>query len=624
MLKDLKSLTFVEMEAFTVLMKQSSPMQMEVHECLITQDVFSPTSQQLGPELAVSLHGKDGRNILTWLSQLPEFSEYFTQQQKQQISSPTSSYSVAVSPQGSKLLSTSPTECTLCTVQLRDASHLVKHKETASHRRKYLYRYYQRNKKYMLTSPHILGLELTLVQANTGVEMSIEQGVLEVVCRPGEVTQFEIQLKNTIDDNGSEEDLSGIVLETIEIPNEEGVIKLTDEHNVTGEDYIKARIKPGKKYRVTVTCSSPMVGQYKVPVIVAFYHEQKSVREGDAYRLSHMALDLFLKVQTEEICPLKKSTATLCYDTVREKLPAKFEMEDSSGVKKSVSEAGRKWEGDTIEELMGQCEIIADTPTSMVVDKASTPCSLMVGRSKGSTASDTSNSMVRGKVLDTPKTTAPSISIVGDNDTTSRRPVLGHSVLSTVTSIDMLVDGDSTTSGIGQGFGDVTSGATSLVGDRDRTSSCLVFGHNNACPKLTGSNSIPVGPPLTGANASKVQHKRDSSGSKIKAVKKRIRDECPICSFKQERSGDKGPVFHDHFSSKYERFIIGADTHQARYMCPSCKNPHRAYPDRNRLKLVVSDSTLHRFFEWQSFYGDKLHVDYVTISGGTIKEIALI
>ena len=40
-------------------------------------EVFSPTSRQLGPELSVSLHGKDKRDILTKLSHLPAFSVYF-------------------------------------------------------------------------------------------------------------------------------------------------------------------------------------------------------------------------------------------------------------------------------------------------------------------------------------------------------------------------------------------------------------------------------------------------------------------------------------------------------------------------------------------------------------------
>merc|ERR1719186_369201 len=96
--KEKSSLTLEEMHEFTLLMKQSSPMQMYVHERLsIPLDVFSPTSQQLGPELSVSLRGKDGRDILTKLSHLPTFSCYFGTQQVCNLAGSCSSIYVAPS-----------------------------------------------------------------------------------------------------------------------------------------------------------------------------------------------------------------------------------------------------------------------------------------------------------------------------------------------------------------------------------------------------------------------------------------------------------------------------------------------------------------------------------------------
>lgn len=71
------SLTLDEMEAFTLLMKPSSPMLMFVHEHLSPPHVvFSLIHHQFGPELSVSLRGKDGRDILTKFSHLPEFDVY--------------------------------------------------------------------------------------------------------------------------------------------------------------------------------------------------------------------------------------------------------------------------------------------------------------------------------------------------------------------------------------------------------------------------------------------------------------------------------------------------------------------------------------------------------------------
>ena len=62
-----------------------------------------------------------------------------------------------------------------------------------------------------------------------------------------------------------------------------------------------------------------------------------------------------------------------------------------------------------------------------------------------------------------------------------------------------------------------------------------------------------------------------------------------------------------------------------RFLCPSCKSHHRSYPEE-KIKLVVSDSTLHQFFAppgySQSLYpGETMHDDYITIPGGFIDEL---
>ena len=78
------SLTMKEMEAFTLLMKQSSPMQMVVQNCnKIPMEMFNPTIDQTGPELSVSLRGKDGRDVLHKLGKLPAFSRCFVEKKHQ-------------------------------------------------------------------------------------------------------------------------------------------------------------------------------------------------------------------------------------------------------------------------------------------------------------------------------------------------------------------------------------------------------------------------------------------------------------------------------------------------------------------------------------------------------------
>ena len=101
--------------------------------------------------------------------------------------------------------------------------------------------------------------------------------------------------------------------------------------------------------------------------------------------------------------------------------------------------------------------------------------------------------------------------------------------------------------------------------------------------------------------------------------------ECLICSFLQ-RSGTNTPVFHRHFSSLYHRQISGAEDSTEPYLCPSCMHAHRPYPDQ-RLRIVVSDSTLHQFYAPPGYtgavqyQGDRLHIDYLTIASADIQTL---
>ena len=108
---------------------------------------------------------------------------------------------------------------------------------------------------------------------------------------------------------------------------------------------------------------------------------------------------------------------------------------------------------------------------------------------------------------------------------------------------------------------------------------------------------------------------------------------CTICSYKQEEHLQKIPVYHRHFSSLNLRELTGVETTSAPYLCPSCKAQHQPYPlqetwsGQDRVKIVLSDSTLHSFFAppsqtAQLYSGDRIHVDYVTIPGADITTIA--
>ena len=100
---------------------------------------------------------------------------------------------------------------------------------------------------------------------------------------------------------------------------------------------------------------------------------------------------------------------------------------------------------------------------------------------------------------------------------------------------------------------------------------------------------------------------------------------CNICSYRQSYPAVPAPIHHRHFSSAQHRELLGVETTGARYFCPSCKSNHRPYLD-DRIKVVVSDSTLHEFFAPSNhthgtYEGDLIHSDYVTIAEGTIEQL---
>ena len=95
---------------------------------------------------------------------------------------------------------------------------------------------------------------------------------------------------------------------------------------------------------------------------------------------------------------------------------------------------------------------------------------------------------------------------------------------------------------------------------------------------------------------------------------------CLICSTDEEA------VYHQHFSSRWLRGLIGVETSRASYFCPSCRSRHVPYA-YNRSKLVLSDSTLHMFFSPPGqvntqYHGDLMHTDYISIPGASISALA--
>ena len=144
--------------------------------------------------------------------------------------------------------------------------------------------------------------------------------------------------------------------------------------------------------------------------------------------------------------------------------------------------------------------------------------------------------------------------------------------------------------------------------------SCAVRPPPTGSTRTSSDTSAPSQPSGT---------RRPSPVTSSKAGTSSVRSSCQICSYSQKHPETKKTVYHDHFSSKHVRELLEVEySLSGSYFCPSCKSRHSPYPTE-RTKVVLSDSTLHKFFDPPTptrvnYKGDILHTDYVTISGATL------
>ena len=100
---------------------------------------------------------------------------------------------------------------------------------------------------------------------------------------------------------------------------------------------------------------------------------------------------------------------------------------------------------------------------------------------------------------------------------------------------------------------------------------------------------------------------------------------CRICSYRQVESTPR-PVFHLHSSSREVRYMQGVEDRSSphNYMCPTCMDIHSTWPEVG-LNVCLSDSQLHNFHHPRdptvTCPPDPFHVDWVTVSGGTIPDL---
>ena len=97
-------------------------------------------------------------------------------------------------------------------------------------------------------------------------------------------------------------------------------------------------------------------------------------------------------------------------------------------------------------------------------------------------------------------------------------------------------------------------------------------------PPSTRSSRPTSGPPPP-PHPSGTRRECAGSSSQPTSASARGKSSCQICSFSQKSPEIKKAVYHDHFSSKSLRELLGVEfSLSGPYFCPSCKSHHSPYP----------------------------------------------
>ena len=146
------------------------------------------------------------------------------------------------------------------------------------------------------------------------------------------------------------------------------------------------------------------------------------------------------------------------------------------------------------------------------------------------------------------------------------------------------------------------------------------------------ANSEISNPVDSGSQASITPRNDESSGSLAtrnstpRAASNR-EPKCLICSGKEVIGYVTKNVYHRHFSSKFVRECMDVEGNGRPHFCPTCKLEHLSEMagSRKRLKICLSSSTLHEFWEPRNtsvqYEGDSTHIDWVTLSGARISQL---
>ena len=201
--------------------------------------------------------------------------------------------------------------CVACDEGFRTSAELLEHKMSTDHSQTLVYQRYQKQKHRMLRTPHRLGLEISVFEADPEVTMDPEYNIVYIEAKPNETKQFKLRLRNVRLPEGNENldpvnDPKGIILDRFglmkKIPQTEAQFVLEDSRGLIAG--VKFRLKYNKRITVAVKAVGKQIGLHQVPVLAGFYHETHSdiQRDSDgdmAHVLSHMGIEIILNVKPD-------------------------------------------------------------------------------------------------------------------------------------------------------------------------------------------------------------------------------------------------------------------------------------------------------------------------------------
>ena len=150
---------------------------------------------KLGDDVETVIYINKPLNISTDTTTIKNMKQVESQENYTLISS--LSVDTRVTYEGGLLISSPAVGCSLCNVGFTPEHGPDQHRSDTGHKRRSLYKMYQDDRSNLLQTPHQHGLDLSVASGSDPDVSVIEDGVVEVLCKPGSPFS-KIHLRNSM------------------------------------------------------------------------------------------------------------------------------------------------------------------------------------------------------------------------------------------------------------------------------------------------------------------------------------------------------------------------------------------------------------------------------------------